>query len=141
MRLTFERGGGGGAGEAPVAGIVVVVVALPWGSLDGDAPRWLRFAGAAAAAFRVSPESRNTAVVLVSAALYKLPNWLPVTAPASAASRRIGVQGALPVWNRTQGFPGEPWLASLVPYSLACKMAKRAFAADSVSRPSCDMPA
>ena len=64
MRLTFERGGGGGAGEAPVAGIVVVVVALPWGSLDGDAPRWLLFAGAAAA-FRVSPESRNTAVVLV----------------------------------------------------------------------------
>ena len=64
MRLTLERGGGGGAG-VPVAGIVVVVVALPWGSLDGDAPRWLRFAGAAAAAFRVSPESRNTAVVLV----------------------------------------------------------------------------
>ena len=64
MRFTLDRGGGGGAGEAPVAGIVVVVVALPWGSLDGDAPRWLLFAGAAAA-FRVSPESRNTAVVLV----------------------------------------------------------------------------
>ena len=108
MRLTFERGGGGGAGEAPVAGIVVVVVA-PWGSLDGDAPRWLRFAGAAAA-FWVSLECRNPAVVLGGCVLqrfYKLPNWLPVTAPASAAASVFGERYRYEIGRKApQGSPG-----------------------------------